>query len=161
MSGGPHEVGIRGTPEQVWAFLWDADALARVLPGCESIRAEGHGRYRAALAVRVPLFTVRGDVTAELHDPVAPRAVVLTLDGTTRGLGGTLHVRIPVTLAWTESVDGHVTLVRYDVEVQATGAIAAFGPAVLRDALVDEVAGLAVNVEREIAAGRIPEMTAP
>jgi 2-furoyl-CoA dehydrogenase large subunit len=161
VSGGPHEVGIRGTPDQVWAFLWDADALARVLPGCESITAEGHGRYRAALAVRVPLFTVRGDVVAELHDPVPPREVVLTLDGTTRGLKGTLHVRLPIALEWTESVEGHITLVRYDVEVQATGALGAFGPAVLRDALVDEVVGLAVNIEREIAAGRVPELTAP
>jgi carbon monoxide dehydrogenase subunit G len=161
VSGARHEVGIRGTPEQVWAFLWDADALARVLPGCESIRAEGPGRYRAALAVRIPLFTVRGDVVAELHDPVAPREVVLTLDGTTRGVGGTLHVRLPIALEWTESVGGHVTLVRYDVEVKATGAIGAFGPGVLRDALVDEVAGLAVNIEREIAAGRVPDMAAP
>jgi carbon monoxide dehydrogenase subunit G len=161
MSGGPHDIGIRGTPEQVWAFLWDADALARVLPGAESLRAEGVGRYRAALAVRVPLFTIRGDIVAELHDPVAPDHVVLTLDGTTRGLGGTLHVRLPITLERTESPDGHVTLVRYDVQVSATGAIGAFGPAVLRDALVDEVAGLAVNIEREIAAGRIPDMPAP
>jgi len=156
-----HEVGIRGTPEQVWAFLWDADALARVLPGCESIRAEGPGRYRAALKVRVPLFTIRGDVVAELHDPIAPREVVLTLDGTTRGLGGTLHVRLPIALERTESPDGQITLVRYHVEVAATGAIGAFGPAVLRDALVDEVAGLAVNIEREIAAGRVPAMTTP
>jgi carbon monoxide dehydrogenase subunit G len=161
VSGGPHEIAIRGTPEQVWAFLWDADALARVLPGCDSISAEGPGRYRAAIRVRVPLFTVRGDVVAELHDPVAPREVALTLDGTTRGLGGTIHVRLPIALEPTASPDGALTLVRYDVEVVATGAIGAFGPSVLRDALVDEVAGLAVNIEREIAAGRVPDMAAP
>ena len=161
MSDERHEVGILGTPEQVWAFLWDADALARVFPGCESIRAEGPGRYRADLEVRVSLFTVRGDVVAELHDPVAPREVVLTLDGTTRGLGGTIHVRLPIALVRTESIDGPMTLVRYDVEVRATGAIGAFGPTVLRDALVDEIAGFAVNIEREIAAGRVPEMPAP
>jgi carbon monoxide dehydrogenase subunit G len=112
------------------------------------------------LKVRVPLFTIRGDIVAELHDPIAPREVVLTLDGTTRGLGGTLHVRLPIALERTDSPDGPITLVRYDVEVAATGAIGAFGPAVLRDALVDEVAGLAVNIEREIAAGRVPDMTA-
>jgi carbon monoxide dehydrogenase subunit G len=161
MSDERHEVGIRGTPEQVWAFLWDADALARVLPGAESLRAEGVGRYRATLKVRVPFITVRGDVSAVLEDVVAPREVVLVLDGTTRGLGGTLHVRLPIALERTESPDGTITVVRYDVEVAATGAIGAFGPAVLRDALVDEVAGLAVNIEHEIAAGRVPGMAAP
>ena len=159
MGDARHEVGIRGTPEQVWAFFWDADALARVLPGAESIRAEGVGRYRAALKVRVPLFTIRGDIVAELHDPIAPREVVLTLDGTTRGLGGTIHARLPIALEATESAGGQViTVVRYGVEVAVTGAIGAFGPTVLRDALVDQVAGLGVNIEREIGAGRVPDM---
>lgn len=160
VSGGPHEVEIRGTPMEVWAFFWDADALARVLPGCESIHAEGPGRYLATLAVRFPLFTVRGDVVAEFHEPDPPHAVVLTLDGTTRRLSGTLHVRLPVALEGMESAAGPVTRVRYDVEVEVAGGLAAFGPRLLRDALIEQVKGLAVNIELEIQAGRVPGMAA-
>ena len=161
MSDTPHQVDVHGTPEQIWAFLWDADALGRVLPGCESISALGQGVYQAKLAVKVPFFTVHGDVRAELHEPDPPRSVVLTLDGTTRGLNGSLRVRLPMALEAVESSEDPVTRIRYGVEVEVAGALTAFGPRPIRDALVGEVKGLAANIEREIRAGRIPGMTTP
>lgn len=151
----PFEIHIRGTPEQIWAFLWDADALGRVLPGCESIRPHAPGRYRLVLAVPTMFLTVRADAMAELHDADPHRSVVLTLDGTPRGLGGTFHVGIPITLAEETTPDGTGTWIGYDVDVRVTGSMATFGPAMLRDAIVREVRGLAADIEAEIAAGRV------
>jgi 2-furoyl-CoA dehydrogenase large subunit len=148
------DVRIRGTPEGVWAFLWDADALGRVLPGCESILAEGPGTYRLVLAMRTALLTVRADATATLHDPDPPRTVRLTLDGTPRGLGGAFHVEIPITLLEEGVPEDAQTRIEYDVDVRVTGSMAAFGQGILRDAIVREVQGLAADIEREIAAGR-------
>lgn len=153
------DVWIHGTAADVWAFLWDADALGRVLPGCESIRAEGSGRYRVVLAMRTTLLTVRADATAALLDADPPRAVRLTLDGTPRGIGGTFHVEVPISLAEETGPDGSGTLVEYDVDVRVTGSLAAFGPGMLRDAIVREVQGLAADIEGEIAAGRVPPRT--
>ncbi len=152
----PFEVAIRGTAAQVWAFLWDAEALGRVLPGCESIRQEEPGRYRVVLAVRTMLLTVRADATATLRDPDPPRSVLLTLDGTPRGLGGTFHVGIPIALSEEASPEGTLTRIGYDVDVRVTGSMATFGPAMLRDAIVREVQGLAADIEAEISAGRVP-----
>jgi 2-furoyl-CoA dehydrogenase large subunit len=153
------DVRIHGTAADVWAFLWDADALGRVLPGCESIKAEGPGRYRLVLAMRATLLTVRADATAAMVDAEPPRAVRLTLDGTPRGIGGTFHVEIPIGLADETGPDGPGTLVEYDVDVRVTGSLAAFGSGMLRDAIVREVQGLAADIEREIAAGRVPPRT--
>jgi 2-furoyl-CoA dehydrogenase large subunit len=160
-------VEIAGSPAQVWAFLWDAEALARVLPGCESLRADGRGRYAAVLRYPTPFLTVRADAEAELHDPVAPRSVVLVLDGTARGVGGSFHVRIPMTFDEMGSgtrapggaqggPGGARTRVGYSVELRATGAIAGFGSGMLRDAITGQVQGLAADIEREIRAGRVP-----
>jgi carbon monoxide dehydrogenase subunit G len=169
-------VDVRGTPAEVWAFLWDVDALARVLPGCESLRADGPGRYVAVLRYPTPFLAVRADAEAVLVDPVAPRSVLLVLDGKARGVGGTFHVRIPLTF---EALDvaapgdgsgesgaggeasgaGTVearTRVGYAVDVQATGAIASFGAGMLTDAIASQVLGLAADIEREIRAGRVP-----
>jgi carbon monoxide dehydrogenase subunit G len=161
-------VEIGGAPAEVWAFLWDADALARVLPGCESLRADGPGRFAAVLRYPTPFLTVRADTVAQLLDPVAPRSVVLVLDGTARGVGGSFHVRIPMTFddagagaAGAPGADGGVpgsarTRVGYAVEVRATGAIGSFGSGMLRDAIAGQVQGLAADIEREIRAGRVP-----
>jgi carbon monoxide dehydrogenase subunit G len=164
-------VEIGGTPAEVWAFLWDAEALARVLPGCESLRADGPGRYAAVLRYPTPFLTVRADTKAQLEDAVAPRSVVLVLDGTARGVGGTFHVRIPMTFddAGVAGASGGTeasgeaaapgaarTRVGYAVEVRATGAIGSFGSGMLRDAIAGQVQGLAADIELEIRAGRVP-----
>lgn len=150
------DIRIHGTAADVWAFLWDADALGRVLPGCESIQTEGAGRFRVVLAMPTAFLTIRADAIAEIHDPDPHRSALLTLDGTPRGLGGRFSVRIP--LAFTEEAgpEGTSTRIAYDVEVQVSGGLATFGPAVLRDAIVGEVRGLAADIETEIAAGRVP-----
>ena len=148
-------VEIAGAPAQVWAFLWDADALARVLPGCESLRADGVGRYAAVLRYPTPFLTVRADAAAELVDPVAPGSVLLVLDGRARGVGGGFHVRIPLTFEAAGDA-GDRTRVGYSVDIAATGAIASFGTGMLRDAIAGQVQGLAADIEREIRAGRVP-----
>lgn len=150
------DVRIRGTAAEVWAFLWDADALGRVLPGCESIREESPGRYRLVLAMRTTLLTVRADAIAALLDADPPRAVRLTLDGTPRGLGGTFHVEIPITLTEEAGPEDTRSRIEYDVDARVTGSMAAFGPGILRDAIVREVQGLAAAIEREIGAGASP-----
>jgi len=152
-----HEVVIRGTPGQVWAFLWDAEALARVLPGCESIREEAPGRYALVLAVRTSLLTVRADATAEIRDAVVPHAAVLTLDGTPRGIGGAFHVEVPLDLVEEADGKGMRTRIGYDVEVRVSGGLAAFGTGMLRDAIEAQVRGLAADIEAEILAGRAPD----
>ena len=153
---GESEVEIRGTPDQVWAFLWDADALGRVLPGCESIRATGPGRYAAVIAFRTSFLTVRSDVTAEVRDPVERRSCLLAFDGSPRGFGGAFHVRVPLVFEAVGGSDEPRTGVAYRIEVDVTGRLAGIGPGMMRDALVGEIRGLAADIEREIAAGRVP-----
>jgi len=152
-----HEVEVRGTPAQVWAFLWDADALARVLPGCESIREEAPGRYALVVAVRTSLLTVRADAIAEIRDAVTPHRAVLTLDGTPRGIGGAFHVEVPLDLVEEATSRGVRTRIGYDVEVQVSGGLAAFGTGMLREAIEAQVRGLAADIEAEILAGRAPD----
>ena len=149
-------VEIGGSPAQVWAFLWDAGALARVLPGCESLRADGPGRYAAVLRYPTPFLTVRADAEAVLVDSLEPRSVLLVLDGKARGVGGTFHVRIPLAF---EGIGGDRTRVGYSVEATATGAIASFGLGMLRDAIAGQVQGLAADIDNEIRAGRVPPAT--
>lgn len=134
--------------EAIWAIVDDPDALGRVLPGAESIVAEGGGRFRGVLASRIGFVTVRADVVAEVADAEPPGRFRLAIDGRPRGLAGSFRASVPVEL---EPLGADRTRVRYRVDLSVTGRLAAFGAPLLRDALRRQVGDLVRNVEAEAA----------
>jgi carbon monoxide dehydrogenase subunit G len=146
------QVTIRGTPEAIWAIIEDPSALARVLPGAESLVATGPGTYRGVLATRIQFLTIRADVDASFHDADPPRHLRLQLDGRPRGLAGSFSASVPFDLA---AVDGAepATQIRYSIDLTVTGRLATFGAPLLRDTLRRQVAALVANVERELVGG--------
>jgi carbon monoxide dehydrogenase subunit G len=154
---------IRGSPREVWAIIEDPDALARVLPGAESIVATGEGRFHGVLASKLQFLTVRADVDAVFRDADPPRHLRLELAGRPRGLAGSFTVSVPFDL--TEAVEpaSHagptgstltMTDVSYAVDLQVTGRLASFGAPILRETLRRQVAVLLANVDRELAERR-------
>ena len=143
-------VVISASPAAVWSILDDPAALGRVLPGCESIVAEGPGRFRAVLASKIQFLTVRADVAATYHDSDPPRHLRLELDGRPRGLAGSFRVSIPFDLAARDGGDS--CQVTYRVDLQVTGRLASFGVPLMRDSLRRQVGELVRNIERELAA---------
>lgn len=139
---------LSGPPEAVWAILEDPAALARVLPGAESIAAAGPGRFTGVLASKLQFLTVRADVTASYHDADPPRHLRLELDGRPRTLAGSFRVSIPFDL---EPLDGNRTRASYSVDLQVRGRLATFGAPLLRDTMRRQIAELVRNVERELA----------
>jgi 2-furoyl-CoA dehydrogenase large subunit len=142
-------VEIGAPPERVWALLEDPAALRRILPGCESLVADGPDRMRAVLASRVAFMTVRADVEVTRHEADPPRHVRLELDGRTRGFGGGFQASVPFDL---EPLPGGRTRIDYRVELALSGSLAAVGGTKAGDALRDQIGELVRNVERELAA---------
>ena len=59
-------VVVRVARDRIWDAFGDADLLAQVLPGCETLAAIGDGAFRGVLATRLQFLTLRADVTATL-----------------------------------------------------------------------------------------------
>jgi carbon monoxide dehydrogenase subunit G len=140
-------VTLRAPSARVWALLFDVDALRRILPGCESLRATGEKTFDGVLAAKIGFVTVRAQVTARLLDLEHEGHVRLELTGRPLGLAGGFVASIPVDLAATE---GGGTRVDYSATLQLTGRLAVFGAPLLRDALRRQVAELVRNLEREL-----------
>jgi uncharacterized protein len=147
---------VDGPPESVWAILEDADALARVLPGAESVTSPGPGRFEGLMATKIGFVTLRADVEAALQDPDPPLHVRLDLRGRLRGLAGSFALSIPFDL---EAVDGprgasSRTLIAYTIELRVTGRLATFGTPMIRETMRRQIAELVANVDRELARRR-------
>jgi carbon monoxide dehydrogenase subunit G len=145
---------VHGSAAAVWAIIEDPVALARVLPGAESIEATGPGSFRGVLASKIQFLTVRADVTASFHDADPPRHLRLQLNGRPRGLAGSFAVSVPFDLLARDGPDGPgtETEVSYAVDLQVTGRLATFGAPLMRDTLRRQIATLVSNVDRELQA---------
>jgi carbon monoxide dehydrogenase subunit G len=124
-----------------------ASALARVLPGCESLEETGPNTFRGVLATRLQFLTIRAEVTARLLDLEPPDRLRLELEGRPRGLAGGFRAEIPIELI----EEGAATTVHYRVDLTTTGRLATFGAPILRDSFRRQVATLVANLERELA----------
>jgi 2-furoyl-CoA dehydrogenase large subunit len=144
------EVVVAASPDEIWAILDDPEALARVLPGAESVVPDGPHRVRAVLASRVGFLTMRADIVARFVDADRPRHVRLEIDGSARGMSGDLHASIPFDLTPQEGSGEVRTLVRYSVALEMTGRLRSMGGSVVRNQLPGQIRELVLNVEREV-----------
>ena len=142
--------------ERAWAVLGDLDALAASLPGADLLVREGD-TCRGTLTVKVGPLTLRheGSVTMTWRDPEAHRAVfevgATEVDGV-----GTLEATVNVTL----SEAGDRTRVAVLSNVEATGRLAQYGPAVLTDLGARLLAGLVGRLEATVFAAEVAERRA-
>jgi carbon monoxide dehydrogenase subunit G len=150
---GLNRATLDGPPAAVWAILEDAEALARIIPGAESVTSSGPGRFEGVMATKVGFVTLRADVEAALLDADPPRHLRLDLRGRLRGLAGGFALSIPFDL---EPIDGprgpaSKTGVVYTMELRVTGRLATFGTPLIRDTMRRQINELVLNVDRELA----------
>jgi 2-furoyl-CoA dehydrogenase large subunit len=142
-------VEIAAPPERVFDMLLDPAALARVIPGCHALHADGPNRYRADVTVGVGLVKARYEAQVALSDIDRPRSLRLAGRGqSTLGTGAGDGL---VTL---EPVAGGTRL-HYDYRAQVGGKVAAVGSRMLEGAARIVVAQLFEALGRE-AAGAAP-----
>jgi carbon monoxide dehydrogenase subunit G len=109
----------------VWEALLDPQVLARTLPGCDELRAEGDHRFRGALNLRIGPVQGRFDGTVALTDLVASERFTISIrgQGPAGFLDGTGLVRL-------EDEEGGTALV-YDMDARVGGRVAGVGQRLL------------------------------
>ncbi|MDX1996723.1 MAG: carbon monoxide dehydrogenase subunit G [Thermoanaerobaculia bacterium] len=130
----------------VWQALLDPDILARTLPGCEKLERTGDTSFAGALTVQVGPVKGQFKGTLDLSD-------LVELDGYRMKLAGNGQAGFLTgdgTLALSD--DGAGTLLRYDIDSQVGGKVAAVGQRLLESsAKVITKQGLE-GLARELAA---------
>jgi|CXWL01.1.fsa_nt_gi carbon monoxide dehydrogenase subunit G len=130
----------------VWQALLDPEVLARTLPGCERLERTGETSFAGALTVQVGPVKGQFKGTLELSDLVELEGYRMKLAG--NGNAGFLTGE--GTLAITD--DGAGTLLKYDIDSQVGGKVAAVGQRLLESsAKVITKQGLE-GLARELAA---------
>ena len=151
------ETSVAATPTEIREILRDPVAIQHLLPDAESFEAIEPGHYRAVLAQRVRVFTVRADVDARVLDVEPPGRLRLEIEGRPRGFGGLFNVTVPFELEEdAASASGPRTRIRYSVDLEASGAAAGFAGPAIGSALPGLVANMVNALEIEARARRQP-----
>ncbi|HEU0196260.1 MAG TPA: molybdopterin cofactor-binding domain-containing protein [Nevskiaceae bacterium] len=121
-------IDLAAPPDRVYATLLDPTALAKVVPGCHSLRQVAENRYEAEVTIGVGVVRTRYRAHITLSDLDPPSA--LSLSG--RGISplgsaeGGGRVRLAATATGTR--------LSYDYTVSVSGKIAAVGARMLEGA---------------------------
>jgi len=106
--------------ETVWNALFDAEILARTLPGCEKLEREGN-QFRGDINVKMGPVQGKFQGKVDITDVVEHQGYTMIVDG--RGPAGFGKA----TAALRVSTQGSGTRLDYDSDVQVGGKIASVG----------------------------------
>lgn len=116
------------TPDDAWGALWDVPAVARCLPGCETVEElEPRRRYRAVVRDRVGPFSV----TIPLDVAVEAREAERTLHVNAAGRDSMLGSPVRMTLTAQVAAAGEGSRLVLDGQAHVGGKLAALGQAVI------------------------------
>lgn len=141
------DITVSGSPERVWAFLWDIERMARCIPGCQSVRTIVEGqRYEALIAERVGPFKVQFPLEIDIVDATAPVRLRATANGRDMGMGSGLQMDLDLTIR----PEGGQTVLRVHSRVAVVGKIASLGHSMITRKAGEIMGSFAQSLEREL-----------
>ena len=140
---------VRAAREAVWDRLHDPVALAKLLPGAEKVEAVEGNRFKAVIATKVKIFTVRANLAGEYLDADRPGRLTVAINGRIPAVNGVFDARLPFELA---ALPDGTTRVGYDVELDMAPALASLAGPGLRDGLISAVGDLLAALDRDLSA---------
>jgi uncharacterized protein len=108
-------------PEEAYRRLQDPEALARSMPGCDSLEKSGENEYRMKMKMVLASISGAFDGKVRIADQTPPDSFRLIVEGS----GKIGFVKGEGLLKFSPKDDG--TEVTYDGDVQVGGTIAAVG----------------------------------
>lgn len=122
-------VHVLATREEVFNVLLDPKALAKVIPGCESLQAVGENSYETSVSISIGLIKATYQATVVLSEIDRPHSLCLSGEGKS-SLGGAVGEGV---LKLTESPEGG-TVLHYEYSAEVNGKVAAVGGRMLEGA---------------------------
>lgn len=133
-------VALDADPERVWDFILDVPAVAKCIPGVDSIEPLGGDKYKVMMKVRVgPIGLSLQSELAIVEKDEASKTAALRVDAADKRVGGAVKATMTTHL----EPNGTGTTMQVTTDAQVLGRIGDFGQPVIRkkaDQMLQEVA---------------------
>jgi 2-furoyl-CoA dehydrogenase large subunit len=146
------QVDIPSTPQQVYDTLLNPKALARVIPGCHSLQADGPNQYRADVTLGVGFIKARYSVQLQLSELNPPHSLCLAGSGQSHMGTGAGQGRVQL------SPTAKGTSLTYDYQAQVGGKVAMVGSRMLEGASRLIIGQLFESLARQVQSTQAPDL---
>lgn len=124
------QIAIPATREQVWDKIWDVSTLASWVIGVTSAEQVDDRTYRAHFEQQVGAVKASFDVKIEVLESVAPKYVVVRVQGQDLRLASTMLLNGRIDLV--EAGGKGETTIDYHADLAITGRLGSMGFAVIK-----------------------------
>jgi carbon monoxide dehydrogenase subunit G len=125
-----HSFDIVASARQVWEFLWDVEAMAHCVPGCEETSVVEEGRiYKAKVRRKVGPFYIRFELDIEVVESVLEQKTVVKISGRDKRLRSEIKQTITTTL---KENNDRSTSVSINTVFHLSGVLASLGWSLLQ-----------------------------
>ncbi len=148
MAGSVHAHGERtfsAPRDVVWRVLNDPHAMARTMPGVESIDVHDERRWTAKVKIPLGLGALRMTVDMETVEERAPEFARMAITGS--GVGATMTMETSFALA---DAPGGATAMAWTAAVTIAGPVGSMGQHVLEPIVARQVEHVLAALEREV-----------
>ena len=94
-----HTFVVDTNRERAWSFLWDVEAVAKCIPGCEEVTTQEPGvSYRARVRRSVGPFLIRFELTIAVTETVPLQRLQALVSGEDKRLRSSVEQKIEISL---------------------------------------------------------------
>jgi carbon monoxide dehydrogenase subunit G len=141
------EIAVDVAREKVFAWVREAEKIARCIPGCRDLTEAGPGRYAATLTGKVGFVVLSFKVNIEVAREETPSALEARIVGDAIGKHGHLTANASLQL---DAPAERQTVIRYATDVGLTGKLGGLGQPAFNAASVKLAQEFGANLKAEI-----------
>lgn len=143
-----HAFVVDTTRDRAWAFLWDLEAVAKCIPGCEEVLAqEPSVSYKARVRRHVGPFLIRFELDIAVIESVPSERIQVVVSGEDKRLRSNVQQNIAVLLNDFGNSQCQIEII---TDFRLSGMLASLGEGLLGGQIRQEIDTFVESVKKTL-----------
>jgi len=143
-----HAFVVDTTRDRAWAFLWDLEAVAKCIPGCEEVLTQEPGvSYKARVRRNVGPFLIRLELNIGVTESVPLERIQVVVSGEDKRLRSNVQQNVTVSLNDFGNSQCQIEII---TDFQLSGMLAALGEGLLAGQIRQEIDTFVGSVKKTL-----------
>ena len=143
-----HTFVVDTNRKRAWAFLWDLEAVAKCIPGCEEVLTQEPGvSYKARVRRNVGPFLIRLELNIGVTESVPLERIQVVVSGEDKRLRSKVQQNITVSL---NDLANSQCQIEIDTDFRLSGMLAALGEGLLAGQIRQELDSFIGSVQNAL-----------
>jgi carbon monoxide dehydrogenase subunit G len=151
-----HSFIVEVKREQAWSFLWNLEAVAQCIPGCEEVRIQEAGKsYQARVRRNIGPFLIRMELDISVAESNPPQLIRVEVSGQDKRLRSKIGQKLAISL---HEIGINQSRIDVATTMELSGMLTVLGERLLSVQIQQELDLFVACVQKGVEA-KVPEET--